>query len=118
MKKSKGFKIFIAFLLILAILPLFVLIVNILNILPSEVLVQYLSQLGYARQIMMTVFGIAELIAIYGIWKLKNWGFILGFIVYGISLITSLIYPRIATFILYAIIVYFLYKYKKIYKIK
>ncbi|MCD6557595.1 MAG: hypothetical protein J7K31_01010 [Candidatus Aenigmarchaeota archaeon] len=118
MKKSKGFKIFIAFLLILAILPLFVLVVNILNILPSKVLVQYLSQLGYARQVMMTVFGIAELIAIYGIWKLKNLGFILGFVVYGISLITSLIYLKVASFILYVIIIYFLYKYKKMYKIK
>lgn len=114
-KKTTGFKIFIICLLILNIPMIFILSIYFLNIMPSAVLDSYLSAIGTFNIAYALILSIVELIAIYGIWKIKNWGFMIGIVAFGISFILSIIYINIGSILLYGIIICFLGMYRKKY---
>lgn len=54
-------------------------------------------------------------IVIIGLWKLKRWGSLLGYILSILLLIASLISFNIIGIIVWGIILFFLYKYRKVF---
>jgi hypothetical protein len=66
--------------------------------------------------IVLIVIGIASIVMAYGLWKGKGWAWIITLILSGIGIISGIVsiargqYGAVAEIIIYAVIIYYLYR--------